>query len=203
MDNRDTLLEQLVVQPFVRFDEDKGDFQAIELIDDGSAHLTVSANDEMIPDLFQVCVVYHLFPRLPSLLSENGDEHPFRDPDLKGENPKVDHQGEEFRGIPDLVVMDRMGMEDPEQGVLPLDPFQVRVGQHAEEDEDGKQQNGQPQLPEEDDQDAGRCRSNRRILPGRIAGSRRIFRRPAIRVRMVQQIIEDGYVASRITHDFR
>jgi hypothetical protein len=63
--------------------------------------------------------------------------------------------------------MDRMGMEDPEQGVLPLDPFQVRVGQHAEEDEDSKQQSGQPQLPEEDDQDAGRCRSNRRTPPYR------------------------------------
>jgi hypothetical protein len=62
--------------------------------------------------------------------------------------------------------MDRMGMEDPEQGVLPPGPLQVRVGQNAEEEEGDKQQNGQPQLPEEDDQDAARCRSNRRALRG-------------------------------------
>jgi hypothetical protein len=121
----------------------------------------------MVPDPFEVRVVDHQFPRLPSLLSENGDQQPFRDPDLKGENPEVDRQGEELRGIPDLVVMDRMGMEDPEQGVLPPEPFQVRVGQHAEEDEGGKKRNRQRQLPEEDDQDAGRCRSNRRALRSR------------------------------------
>ncbi|MCR4310822.1 MAG: hypothetical protein NUW14_12535, partial [Deltaproteobacteria bacterium] len=40
MDDRDTILEQLVVQPFVRFDEDKGYVQAIELIDDGSPAVT-------------------------------------------------------------------------------------------------------------------------------------------------------------------
>jgi hypothetical protein len=68
-----------------------------------------------------------------------------------------------------------MGMEDPEQGVLPPDPFQVRVGQHAEKDKGGEQQNGQPQLPEEDDQDAGRCRSNRRIPPVSLPAGEEFF----------------------------
>jgi len=156
MDDEDALFQQLVIKPLVCFDEDEGDIQAIELIHDGPAHLTVSANNEMIPYLFEVRVVDHQFPRLPSLFSENGDENALRDPDLEGEHSQVDHQGEELRGIPHFVVMDRMRMEDPEQGILPADAFEARVDQNAKNDEDGKKQDGQPQPPEEYDQDSAR-----------------------------------------------
>src|SRR4030066_1815763 len=130
MDDEDALFQQLMRKPPVCFDEDEGDFQAIELVHDGPAHLTVSADNEMIPYLFEVRVVDHEFPRLPSLFSENGDENALRDPDLECEHPQEDHQGEDLRGIPHFVVMDPMRRENPEQGILPAAAFEARVNQN-------------------------------------------------------------------------
>ena len=113
------LYEVITIKPIVRFDKNEGNFQAIELVHDGPAHLTVSANNEMIPYLFEFCVVDHQLPGLPSLPSKNGDENSLRDPDLKRKDAQEDKQGKKFRGILYFFVMDRMRMEDPEQGILP------------------------------------------------------------------------------------
>jgi len=60
--------------------------RAIQLLDDGAAHLAIAANDEVVPNAFEVHFVDHGFPDLPALMADKSQQDSFRKPDLKGKN---------------------------------------------------------------------------------------------------------------------
>src|SRR5579862_3151462 len=121
----------------------------VQLIDHGTPNLSVTTNDEVIANFFDANVVYHGSPGLHSLPLENRDRDPFCDPDLKSEHPRIDEDGEEFRGVAHMPDFDGMGMNHPEKRILPTEPFQPAVNQNTDHTEPGEYHYRQPQPADE------------------------------------------------------
>ena len=69
---------------------------------------------------------------------ENRHQNPLGNPDLKGKDGDVNEQREKFRGVSYRAVVYRVGMDDPEERILPSQPFEFSINQHAQRAKDRK-----------------------------------------------------------------
>jgi hypothetical protein len=79
------------------------------------------------------------------------DQRPLRNPDLKCKHAKIDQHREEFRGVMNLPVVDGMRMRDPEERILPTQPFKTPVHNNAQNVKSGKQDRRQRKPAQEHD----------------------------------------------------
>src|ERR1700737_3477495 len=139
LDGENLILEELAAEALAGFDEHERNVQAGELIHDSSSYLSVTADDEVIAKFVDADVVDHSPPGLHALTVKNADEQPFGHPDLEGENPKVNEEGKEFRGVADSAVFNRVRIDDPEKRVLPAQASEVLVDEHTHQAEAEKE----------------------------------------------------------------
>jgi len=138
LDDKGSLFQELLTEPFVGLDEHQGNLQPIELLDDGPADLAIATYNEMVAEFFDADFVDHELPGLPALLAEDREQNPLGNPDLKSKDAEIYEQGEKLRRVSDRAVVYRIGVNDPENGVLPTQPLKLPIYQRAQGGKDYK-----------------------------------------------------------------
>src|SRR5208282_987875 len=160
LNDHEAVFQEFAVEAFVGFNEDEGNLDAAQLIDHSATDLAVAANDEVPFHFFEADFVHHGFPNLRAMPAEDCDRNPLRNPHLKGKNSDKDEQGKKLGGIVHAMVIDGVGVEDPEGGILPTQALQPHIHAHTQKAESRQEQDWQPQAANEDYKNASHWSSN-------------------------------------------
>ena len=135
LNDQNLFLQQLTANALVGFDQHKRNLQARDLVYHRAPDLPIPADNKVIAQSFDADVVNHSSPGLHTLAVENRDQHSFRNPDLESEYAEIHKDGKKLRGIADLVGLNRVRMNHPEQRVLPAHALKVPVHQDTHQTE--------------------------------------------------------------------